>query len=176
MSERPWSRHYHDAWLSRAGDPRLPYWLRVTALAYGSHENNGHARFRRGEVGLILGSPNKTTGEIVPLHRSSVHRAIGEAVTYGWLEEGSFARCLIVPAHSIRRGSLKDPVKACPIHIKRGRTSTLSDDVRPVVHAMSVDVSAKRQRSVTTSERAPLSSVLYTDASASDPTHERHAS
>ena len=43
-AERPWARHYHETWQERAGDARLPFWLRVAALAYGSHTDNGHAQ------------------------------------------------------------------------------------------------------------------------------------
>jgi hypothetical protein len=117
--ETAWARHYQDIWHERAGDKRLPKWLRVAALAYGSHENNGHARFKRGEVALVLATVNHDTGEVVPLDRRELFRVIHQAVEYEWLVDGSTARCLIVPAHAVKKGPLKGPVKPCPIHVRK---------------------------------------------------------
>jgi hypothetical protein len=114
--ERPWARHYQEAWHSRAGDKRLPYWLRVAALAYGSHQDNGHATFKRGEIGMVLACVDSTTGTITPYE--NVGRAITDAVAYGWLEPESFWGCLIVPAHAIKKGA-HGRGSACPIHMKR---------------------------------------------------------
>lgn len=119
MAERAWSRHYQDEWQSRAGDRRLPYWLRVAALAYGSHSDNGHARFKRGEIALVLGDVSPD-GEIRPYVH--VGRAIADAVTYGWLEPESFWGCLIVPAHAVKKGSYTR-AKPCPIHVRRKQRS-----------------------------------------------------
>lgn len=117
--QRPWSRHYQDEWQSRAGDQRLPYWLRVAALAYGSHQDNGHAKFKRGEIALILGTPDGDGG-ITPL--ANVGRAIADAVEYGWLASESFWGCLVVPAHAAKKGPLGHN-QPCPIHVKRSRTA-----------------------------------------------------
>jgi hypothetical protein len=38
--------HRQQAWEERSGDPRLPRWMRVTALAYAKHRGNGHAYLR----------------------------------------------------------------------------------------------------------------------------------
>lgn len=114
-----WSRHYQESWHERSGDRRLPRWLRVTALAYGSHDNNGHAQFKRGDIALILGSVDGTTGEIIPLSRQRVYECIQLAIELDFLAEGSNARCLIVPAHHARKGKLTDRVKPCPIHVRR---------------------------------------------------------
>ena len=119
--ESPWARHYQDVWHERSGDWRLPKWLRVAALAYGAHENNGHARFKRGEVALVLGSVDHETGEVIPLDRRNLHRVIQDAITYGWLMPESTARCLIVPAHAVKKGPIGGPVKPCPIHVRRAR-------------------------------------------------------
>ncbi len=138
----PWARHYQEAWQSRAGDPRLPHWLRVTAAGYGSHGNNGHALFKRGQLALILAAPDKRTGAIRPY--TNLGRAIDEAVEYGWLEEESYWGCLIVPAHAIKKGAY-GTVGVCPIHVKRrnrvanrslsegpeGLSSTLSEAFAP---------------------------------------------
>lgn len=104
MTERVWARHFLDDWQRRAGDRRLPLWLRVTALAYGTHLDNGHANFKRGDVALVLGEPGR------PYNR--VGRVIEDAVEYGWLEAGSWWGCLIVPRDAIKRGPWVTP-KPC---------------------------------------------------------------
>lgn len=114
-TDRPWARHYFDSWQRRAGDRRLPHWLQVTAAAYGSHEDNGHARFKRGDLSLILGHVDET-GRVVPY--SNLGRAIATAVEYGWLARGSYWGCLIVPAHDIRKGLLDRTPRECPLHAK----------------------------------------------------------
>lgn len=115
-----WSRHTQESWGSRVGDRRLPYWLRVSAAAYGSHGTNGHARFKRGELALLLGTVNPQTGEI--RRYPSVARAVADAVEYGWLEEGSFWGCLIVPGHAIKKGNWWDN-RDCPTHRKRANST-----------------------------------------------------
>ena len=114
-----WARHYQDRWHERSGDRRLPRWLRVVALAYGSHENDGHARFKRGDVALILGTVDHQTGAVVSLSRQRVHEAIQQAIELGFLGLGSNARCLIVPAHDVKKGPLDAPAKPCPIHFRK---------------------------------------------------------
>ena len=181
-TERPWARHYHEVWQERAGDDRLPYWLRVAALAYGSHLDNGHARFKRGEVGIVLGKLDPKTGTIVPF--SNVTRAIETAVDYGWLEPESFWGCLVVPAHAIKKGEHgRKPV--CPIHAKRHREgrSTAAELVR-TTHSVSGSALTNRQsvsgsaprtaHSVSGSQREPLSSFLNRSAGP-EPTYERRA-
>lgn len=113
MISRTWARHYQDDWQTRSGDRRLPYWLRVAAAGYGVHGENGHATFKRGQLALILATVDPDTGQIHPY--SNVGRAITDAVDYGWLEEGSYWGCLIVPAHSIRRGDLGRNPQPCPL-------------------------------------------------------------
>ena len=77
---RPWARHYQDVWLERSGNRNLPRWLRVVAVAYGSHDNAGHARFKRGEVALVLAGPF-APGEVpMPLSRQRVSEAVKQAV------------------------------------------------------------------------------------------------
>ena len=116
MSVRnPWGRHYQSVWHERSGDPRLPHWLRVAALAYGSHRANGHAQFKAGQVGLVLGTVDAASGEVRPLDKGSVQRAIRTAVDYGWLAAGSGTRCLVVPGHAIA-GGLGGADDDCPQH------------------------------------------------------------
>lgn len=108
-----WSRHSREEWHRRAGDDRLPKWLRVSALAYGSHGNNGHATFKRGDVATALGEPGK------PLDRRRLHEHIGMAIEFGWLAEGSTSMCLVVPFHAIDKGPIGAPKAPCPVHVRR---------------------------------------------------------
>lgn len=77
-----WARRSQEEWHRRSGDRRLPKWLGVAALAYGSHGNNGHATFKRGDVGTALGEPGR------PMNRRRVHEHIQLAVEFEW-------RCLV---------------------------------------------------------------------------------
>lgn len=156
-----WARHYQDDWQSRAGDPRMPKWLRVAALAYGSHADNGHARFKRSEVALILGTVDPQTGEVKPY--ANVRRAITEAVAYGWLEEGSYWGCLIVPAHSIRRGDMSRKPAPCPLtgNHKERRNRSLSERNSPHSPTLSERSADQSAHSANGSQRKPLLSVLY---------------
>lgn len=120
MNGPTWSRHYQHAWLDRAGERSLPNWLRVACVAYGQHRANGHAMFRPGDLALILAHVDGDTGEVTPLDRRHLHRAIQKAVQYGWLANGSTARCLIVPAHAVT-GGLGSATAECPQHSHRGR-------------------------------------------------------
>lgn len=109
-----WTRHRRAEWERRAGDPQLTYWLRVAALAYARHGENNHASFKRGDVALILGTPMQPY--------TNVRRAIADAVAFGWLAEGSYWGCLIVPAEHVRRGSVKQPLPVCFRCEKRNRS------------------------------------------------------
>jgi len=158
--ERPWARHYQEAWHSRAGDRRLPYWLRVAALAYGSHQDNGHATFKRGEIGLVLATVDKASGEVRPY--ANVRRAISEAIAYGWLEPESFWGCLVVPAHAIKKGAHGRP-KACPVHVKRrhkkAANRSLTERLEPHSPTVSERFNARTAHSLNGSEREPFSLV-----------------
>lgn len=127
--QHPWARHYQAVWHERAGDPRLPYWLRVAALAYGSHAANGHAPFKPGQVGLVLGRVDSTTGEVHPLEKGSVQRAIRAAAEYGWLAPQSGSTCLVVPSHAVVGGVGRADVK-CPVHSRRRSRSTADKSAR----------------------------------------------
>lgn len=117
---RTWSRHYLDVWHERAGDPRFPLWFRVAALAYGGHDSTGHARFKPGEIGLLLGSIDTTTGEWREMHKSNVQRVIAKAVEFGLLAPESGSLCLVVPAHAIH-GGVGGNGQECPLHKRKGR-------------------------------------------------------
>lgn len=108
-----WARHYFEEWQRRAGDPNLPHWLRVASAAYGAHDDAGHARFKRGDLALILGSVDDD-GLVRPYR--NLGRAINEAVAYRWLAEGSYWGCLVVPAHVARSGDLSKRPAPCPLY------------------------------------------------------------
>jgi hypothetical protein len=114
----PWAKHAQIEWDNRAADTTLPLWLRVACLAYGRHEANGHAVFGRGQLSLILGSPQTTTGPFKPVHRTGIRDAIRLAVRRGWLAEGSGSECLVVPPHAIE-GPQGNPDRPCPIHDRK---------------------------------------------------------
>ncbi|GAA5153863.1 hypothetical protein GCM10023340_36510 [Nocardioides marinquilinus] len=158
--QRLWARHFLDEWLARSGDPRMPYWLRVTALAYGSHANNGHARFKRGEIALVLGGVDEH-GRVRP--HANVGREIDRAVEYGWLELGSYWGCLIVPAHSVRKGEMFAKPAPCPLaekHKRERANSSVSERLRVVSSTSGERFAHERAHSVSGSERAGLSSDL----------------
>jgi hypothetical protein len=115
----PWTRHYQSAWENRAANPDLPCWARVVAFAYGRHEANGHANFKRGELSFLTGTPPKDGGPFRRRDRSTLRKAIAVAVQYGWLAEGSCTECL-VPQHEIA-GPPGDPFKPCPVHERKAR-------------------------------------------------------
>lgn len=150
-SERPWARHYFEEWQRRSGDPRLPYWLRVAAAAYGSHFDNGHATFKRGELALILGRPGKPY--------PNVKRAIEDAVEFEWLAPGSFYRCLIVPERLARKGDLWAKPKPCPVHLQKrrnGSKTTSGECFEPRSSTPDEGFEPRKPRQVSVSERAPL--------------------
>ncbi|EWT04651.1 hypothetical protein N864_10855 [Intrasporangium chromatireducens Q5-1] len=119
MSLNPWAKHFQLVWENRAGDPRLPLWLRVVSLAYGKHRANGHAPFDPGQVALVLSTVDPDTGELITPKRQNVHRAIKAAVDYGFILDGSSSRCLVVPSHAVS-GGLGMPGTPCRWHAKRG--------------------------------------------------------
>lgn len=125
-----WARHYQSIWHERAGDRTLPAWLRVACLAFGAHAANGHANFGAGQIGLVLGSVDQATGEIRPMDKHNVQRAITKAVQFGWLAESSGARCLVVPGHAIT-GGLGRADAACPQHRRRRGVSQKVTHLRP---------------------------------------------
>ncbi|GMA19899.1 hypothetical protein GCM10025862_19200 [Arsenicicoccus piscis] len=128
MTARPaetaaWARHQQVMWEERAGDRNLPLWLRVASLAMGKHDDHGHAHFRRGQVALVLATVPPSGGEIAPLDRRQVHRAIFKAVEYGWLAPGSNTQCLRVP-DGIVGGWPGSGRAGCPVTKRRHSETT----------------------------------------------------
>ena len=115
----PWAKHYQAEWENRAADTSLSLWLRVACLAYGRHEANGHANFRRGQLSWILGTPPTAESPTFKRRdRTEVRDAIALAVRHKWLGEGSCSECLVVPAHAVE-GPLGNPNKPCPVHERK---------------------------------------------------------
>ena len=137
-------------------------WLRVAALAFGNHEDNGHAKYKRGRIALVLGKVNPESGEVEPY--TNVGRAIQTAVEYGWLAPESFWGCLVVPAHAVKKGEHgHNPV--CPVHRRRrreGRETLTERALRVVPTTTSERFRSRSAHSVTGSEREALSSPLPT--------------
>jgi len=123
--------HIQGAWEEHAGNPRLPLWLRVSALAYGKHHGNGHSCFRTGEVALVLSKVDMATGEMLVPDRHAVQRAISMSVEYRFLARGSGARCLIVPEGMVHQGPGRRE-EPCPWHTsKRSAPSRTRAPLRP---------------------------------------------
>jgi hypothetical protein len=117
LGESSWSRHSQEEWFRRSGDDRLPPWLRVAALAYASHGNNGHANFKREDAAIALGKPGQ------PWTRQRLHEHIQLAIEYGWLAPGSTSMCLVVPTGVIDKGPRGEPKKPCRVHTRRKQAS-----------------------------------------------------
>lgn len=113
ITEQPWIGQYQLEWQYRSADPRLPKWFRIVALAFGNHAANGHAPQPEGAIADMLGAFDPETGVIMP--DKNVARSIKAAVTLGFLAEGSSARCLIVPGHTVRSapGNPASPCSYC---------------------------------------------------------------
>lgn len=114
MSGREFAIHFQDHWMEKAGNPKLPLWLRVAAYAYGTHAANGHASFNRGEVRDVLSKIDVKNRLPVQPDDANISRAIRTAVEYGWLDPRSTMRCLVVPAHQIEKRT-KGQHKSCPL-------------------------------------------------------------
>lgn len=79
-------------WEIRAGNTRLPLWLRIACYAEARRNQVGHAPMRPGELHAAI-DPT--------LSKPMISRSIGRAVELRWLHPGSTARCLIVPGSDL---------------------------------------------------------------------------
>lgn len=108
--QNPGGIHLHSFWLARADDPSLELWLRVVALAFGSHRANGHSQFAAGWVAKWF-------------HKSpsQLSTAIKTAKAKGMLGAESTSRCLVLPPGVT--GGLGHPFDPCSVHgrIKKPR-------------------------------------------------------
>lgn len=103
-------------WRERALDfaRPLPLWQRLAFLGYASHRRNGHATFTKGELVALLGGAAASANKGEPGERQ-IFRAMADAKEYGWLDDRSSLRCLIVPAESVSMGlgHVNDPCAYC---------------------------------------------------------------
>lgn len=118
----PWTKHRQSFWESKTAAPGLPLWLRVVALAYGTHRRNGHAPKKPGEIALATSLADPITGEVHSPSPSRVSEAIGQAIDLGFLHRDSGARCLVVPPWAIEGGTLGRPSEVCRQHRTSGNT------------------------------------------------------
>jgi hypothetical protein len=99
FGDRPYSAHAQDHWLTMAGNPNFPDYLRVLFVAYGKHRANGHANLDRGELAYFLVRKDGTLPE-----RRIVWRAVQTAIEYGYLVDTSKMLCLVVSSHDVQGG------------------------------------------------------------------------
>lgn len=71
-------------------------------MAFAHHKANGHAAFKDGELGKVLGTEKR-----------QLRRALADAKAYGYLDPKSTLRCLVVPANSTYGGIGKSSAP-CP--------------------------------------------------------------
>lgn len=84
---------------TRSTDPRLPLYLRLTALAVERSDDNGKAVFQHGELRAAL------CLETVAVPSSRITEAVKAAVRAGFLEDGSSTRCLLLVPGSLTKGA-----------------------------------------------------------------------
>ena len=99
--------HKQIEWKRQAQERReWDAWLRVAALAYGTHRRNGHSPFATGEISRLLKISRAAT----------VSDAIRKAIEFGMLDRKSTARCLVVRPHMVTGGQYGAPNEPCPVH------------------------------------------------------------
>lgn len=91
--------------------------VRLLLAALGRANNSGHACFDVGELERILGSVDRDSGEIRPLHRTSVRGAIARGVAAGYLAPNSGPRCLLLQRELWERNRGGTP--RCGVHKTR---------------------------------------------------------
>jgi len=149
----PWARHFQAVWQERSGDPRLPAWLRVACLVYGSHTANGHATFKPGQIALVLAKVDQKTGEVRVPSKYAIRRAIASAVEYGWLAKESGSLCLVVPGHAINGGLGGKPDDECPRCDRRIKVD------HSVTHAQTADLHKRGRSSDSSKHPHPTANV-----------------
>jgi hypothetical protein len=112
-----WLGLWQAPYLERAGDPELPDWVRVEFAMMGHAGGpDGHAPFAPGELAEVLRIVNRETGELAPMSRQNVNRAIRTAKARGAIDSWSTSRCLVVPHARYRSGVQGRGVCAEPSH------------------------------------------------------------
>ncbi|OBK46506.1 hypothetical protein A5656_03595 [Mycobacterium gordonae] len=94
--------HYRDGWEGIGLDTDKPKLTRLVALAYARTDENGHARFLRGELMKKLDT-----------NKQGVQKLIDRAVRDGWLTDLSCSECLVAPPFVSDKRYHAGP---CPVH------------------------------------------------------------
>jgi len=122
--QHPGSMHRQSTWEERATDAHvpLPMWQRVAFLAYARHRGNGHAPFAEGELLTLVQKAQPKAGE------RALWRALADAKRYGYLDDRSSLRCLVVPPTSVAQGlgHYNDPCGYCGKRNRRLLTKSVS--------------------------------------------------
>lgn len=103
---RRYAVHYRDGWEAIGKDAAKPALTRMVAFAYARSDENGHARFVRGELMKILKVATP----------QAVQKLIKRAVRDGWLTDLSCSECLVAPEHVSDR---RYEVGPCAVHAVR---------------------------------------------------------
>ena len=91
--EPPWAKHTHHVWQERARNAKNPTWLRIVALCYGYHNDEGRVYCKPGQISKLL--------EVSP---QVVSNAIKTARDDDWISGESNSRCLVAPPYAIMSG------------------------------------------------------------------------
>jgi hypothetical protein len=135
--QNPFAFHYQGVWVERSTDPSLATWLRVAALAFGSHKKNGHATFASGELAKLLAKPGPDGVPKSP-SASSVANAIRIAKRKGWIAQESNARCLVVPPHAVIGGLGGYAGTACSAQLESKSNGVSAGESRELVSKVHV--------------------------------------
>ena len=93
----------------RAHNPALHINMRLLFAAVGYTNNIGHAEFEPSALRVALETYDGDTAEVVTPTAAAVSKAIKAMVLAGELEDGSCARCLILPASAwLKEGRMQD--------------------------------------------------------------------
>lgn len=114
ITESPWLMSIQIGWEAQIYNSKLPYWMRVYAVAMGRSDPNLHTPLEPGELAKLLGH-KQPDGSIQPLDRRDLHKYVKRAVDLQLLDEASSLRCLVLPAATIacRRPGFR---KSCAHH------------------------------------------------------------
>jgi hypothetical protein len=93
----PWAALAQPAIAEFAANPDIhPLAVRVLFAALSRMDSSGHAGFGTGELGRILSSVDRQTGELRKASWSAVSDAIRQAKAAGYVMSDSTARCLVL--------------------------------------------------------------------------------
>lgn len=99
FGEQEWAASPVGHWLTFAGNPNFPDYLRILFVAYGLRKANGHAPLRQGELTRFLVRKDGTLPD-----RRNVRHSIDQAIDYGYLMPESRMLCLVVPHNHMQGG------------------------------------------------------------------------